>query len=324
MCHGRLLRIAATTVFLAAIAVVSCETPAVEGLTLASTSASPLPSAPQLPSAPKLPDTSQLPSTLTTLPNSAPLPTVLAPSGATEQLSTALHTSGGPKALARSGVPRQPSTAPAGDPLPLGSRSSWDSNALTPSGEGRLGRQGDHQRRIAKVHRLRALLSRLRGCLSRLRGVERRVLVLRAGTNGRRPRSRRWIARHLKISLGKEHRIERRAVQRLRLLARNTGCASGGSHPGAGLPGGIIGNFGGPLTAGFAQLHTPGKKTGRDSTGSPSDRLLPTVEPPSPNFPGPASSGPGTGFTVLIVVLVILFSVLVGGAAFVRESRRSL
>jgi hypothetical protein len=72
---------------------------------------------------------------------------------------------------------------------------------------------------------LAVAVSELRGCLSALSGLERRFLALRAGLNGQGPRSRRAVARRLGISTSGAGRVERRALQKLRVAARTRGCA---------------------------------------------------------------------------------------------------
>jgi DNA-binding CsgD family transcriptional regulator len=92
------------------------------------------------------------------------------------------------------------------------------------------------------TRQLRALLARLRGCFYALPRRERRVLVLRAGLNGRRPHSRAEIARRLRMSPKNVGRVERRALRRLRRTARTDGCGSvtGGGRSGAATTGEVL------------------------------------------------------------------------------------
>jgi hypothetical protein len=71
---------------------------------------------------------------------------------------------------------------------------------------------------------LREAVTRLTPCFGRLAGLERRVLVLRFGLNGRLPLSRTGVARALHISPGAARRAELHALSSLDGASR-TGCA---------------------------------------------------------------------------------------------------
>jgi hypothetical protein len=77
----------------------------------------------------------------------------------------------------------------------------------------------------AADRRLRALVKRLHGCLSLISPGSQRLLALRAGGAGSAPLSPRRTAGALHFSLGKEARVERRALASLEVVGRS-GCGA--------------------------------------------------------------------------------------------------
>jgi hypothetical protein len=94
---------------------------------------------------------------------------------------------------------------------------------------GTRGGRGGGALRGAAIERLAEALGQFEGCFYGLSGNERRVLTMRAGLGGRRPRSRSEVAGRLNTSTGQVRRTERSALLQLDSLAQSTGCAAGGA-----------------------------------------------------------------------------------------------
>jgi hypothetical protein len=86
--------------------------------------------------------------------------------------------------------------------------------------------RGEALRNKRSDRRLRRFVLQQRGCLAALPPAERRVIVLRAGLDADRPRSRRRVAQVLDRSLRRVATAERRGVRRLHGLARERRCAA--------------------------------------------------------------------------------------------------
>ena len=95
------------------------------------------------------------------------------------------------------------------------------------AGERSSGRSRGERRR-ARERKFRARVERLRGCFGALSDRERRVLTLRAGLGGERPRSRGRVADELGVGRREVRSTERRALRRLGAANRAGGCGSGG------------------------------------------------------------------------------------------------
>lgn len=98
-------------------------------------------------------------------------------------------------------------------------------------------RRATAKRRRAYEKRLRTTVKRARGCLFRVAPLDRRVLSLRGGVDGR-ARSRAATARRLRISQARVARAERRG---LRTLRRGCGGAGGGIAAGVSVAAGNSG-----------------------------------------------------------------------------------
>src|SRR6185503_1198513 len=80
------------------------------------------------------------------------------------------------------------------------------------------------------IAELQNALSLLQGCFYGLSGRERRVLNMRAGLGGARPRTRTYVAHRLGTTRANVRRIEQNGLLTLEGLADTTACAAG---PGA-------------------------------------------------------------------------------------------
>jgi hypothetical protein len=239
MRQGRLRRIAAASVFLA-VAVGASETQAI-GLELAAVTT---PGAAEAPSLPKLPSVFT-PAAVPQAPSLPKLPTPSAAPGV--PTAPSLAQSPLPSRLPSAPAPSSATTQAAGVPSLSFPRSSSIGTGQGPAGitnytnnathhatgarlasvrKRELDRARARERRRASARRLRAVLARLEGCFYALSRLERRVLVLRAGLNGRRAHSRSGVARRLNISRRGVRRTERRGLRRLRAAARRDGCAT--------------------------------------------------------------------------------------------------
>jgi hypothetical protein len=169
-------------------------------------------------------------------------------SGAAGQrtLQSALGGSAGPSsstAPPSGGGPSSAGTAGTGAPgaSPLAAAAPGSVAALLGDLVG-AGKGGGGRVRGASLRQLRAALGELRGCFYGLTRLERRVLILRAGLDGRRPHSRSQVADRLNRSPGQIRRAERGALSRLDVLARTDGCAgSAGGGVVTNILGGAIG-----------------------------------------------------------------------------------
>jgi hypothetical protein len=147
---------------------------------------------------------------------------------------------------------------------------------------------------------------RLSACIGALPGLERRVLVLRAGLEGRRPRSRGSTARRLGISLRRTAAAERGGLRRLHRAERSSACAaparSGPVAPSRALAGA-------PLLAGLlGSAAAPGATApaARDNSGvSPASASAPPQAAGAGALARPAS-GAGSGRLPPFVIVVAL------------------
>ncbi len=95
-------------------------------------------------------------------------------------------------------------------------------------------RQRQRRRDEKERKELKAALVPLTGCFDGLSGLERRVLNMRAGLNGRRGHSRREVARRLNTSPEQVSGVERSAPGKLRALGEVSGCGGGRASGGGG------------------------------------------------------------------------------------------
>jgi hypothetical protein len=320
MGQGRLRRIAAALVFVSVAvgggetAAIGLELPAVSspGPTTPSLPKLPSPSAPaaipQAPSLPKLPSSSTDVSVAPLLsgapslpsPPSAPAPAgeIRLPGGSASlpsPRSSSTVTARGPSGMA---------AMPGSSQLPASrvdhaKKAGGYGLASNLAGLSRRGRDRARARERRKdARRLRAILSKLEGCFYALSRLERRVLVLRAGLDGRRPHSRSGVAKRLNISRKGVRRTERRGLRRLRRAARSDGCAVRARASGAGdVP---LGGFIGPVAA----LEPVASRTAA-SIGAPApSEFLRRGEAaePAPSSPFPNLDGGGSGASGWLVV----------------------
>lgn len=144
-------------------------------------------------------------------------------------------------------------------------------------------------RRAARERRFRRSVHRLSGCIDALPDLERRVLVLRAGLEGRRPHSRGPTAKRLGISLRRTAAAERGGLRRLRRAERSSGCAApAGSGPaassrapaGAPVVAGLLGSAAAPGATAAAPRNNSGVSSASASAppkAAGSGRLPPLV-----------------------------------------------
>jgi hypothetical protein len=168
----------------------------------------------------------------------------------------------------------------------------------------------------ASPKQLRAVLEHLEGCMPALPAVDRQVISMRAGVNGK-PMTRPQIGAQLGMSRETVRQTERRALNRLQYAAANTNCAGAvvGPFDAAGI-GNLIPQllFAGPvpvngstrmLAAGSSDPFTPVRGVvGRSA---------------SPLFDLGGSGGSGPAWA--IILFTVLFSVSI--AALTRELRSS-
>jgi hypothetical protein len=170
-----------------------------------------------------------------------------------------------------------PATALAPAAAPTGSGSAVVGTGLAaapgPATEEAVRRRTAREERRRRV--LTRLVDRLAPCVASLPAVERRVVALRTGRagSGRGPQSPERIARRLAVSRDRVVRIERRAVRRLRTLARS-GCearaaAISAAEGGASSAGAGGGGTGGTGAAGAGAGAATGAVAGEQAERSP-------------------------------------------------------
>jgi hypothetical protein len=323
----------------ASVAVVAGETTAT-GFELPSTPT--LPSAPQTLTAPSLPTAPALPSapqtlSVPTLP-SAPLPSAPhAPSASMLPTAPTLSSSSPPPSVApelrgtsSAGAPKPPLTGAGQPPTSPGyqlprSTVSYVSGARAASRQhGRRDDGKSKKRRFVSTRRLRRALTRLRGCFYALNRRERRVLVLRAGLNGRHALSRRGVAKRLRISRKRVGRIERRALHRLRAAARSDGCATGVRNRPEAQAG--VSRFVG--ASGIVQALQPAEfsvpafqPASRSPEGAIQSPLGRRLDPPSASQPSPGDGG-GAGTTAAWALAILLIIAMIEVRAFLKLRRQ--
>jgi hypothetical protein len=183
--------------------------------------------------------------------------------------------------------------------------------------------QRDRQTSAARARKrdraLRRDVLRLQGCLASVPRAERRVLVLRAGVGGPRPRSRARVARITHLRRARVALLERRGLRRLRALGRSGGCAvsTAGTKATVGaLPVGGSSQGAGPAPRGQVLAeHSSGSAKPSKSSGEGSKQSveLPIAAP---------QSGPGGGSLDLTLVIIPL-ALAILGFVLVREVRRT-
>jgi hypothetical protein len=180
----------------------------------------------------------------------------------------------------------------------------------------------------AVILQLQAALSDLQGCFYGLSGRERRVLTMRAGLNGGRPRSRSFVAKRLGTTRGNVRQIEQNALFTLDGLAISTGCASG---PGAAAA--VADGFISPTELARApQLVTLADPAYQGAGQSQFTRLgtVPKLAPglPAPRFGQASRSGALWALQLLVVMLGFGLVGIVRGApaisAWLRVKREGL
>jgi DNA-binding CsgD family transcriptional regulator len=169
----------------------------------------------------------------------------------------------------------------------------------------------------ASPKQLRAVLEHLDGCMPALPAIDRQVISMRAGVNGK-PMTRPQIGARLGMSRETVRQTERRALNRLQYAAANTNCAGAvvGPFDAAGI-GNLIPQllFAGPVpvngSSGLLAAGSPGPFTQVrgivDRSASPLFAL--------------GGSGGGSGPAWAIILFTVLFSVSI--AALTRELRSS-
>ena len=129
--------------------------------------------------------------------------------------------------------------------------------------------RSDSFRRTASQRRLRRVLERHGDCLTTLPAVARRIVLMRVGADGRRPLSRRQVARRLDIPVSRVVESERGAIRKLR-----TGAASCSSGTSSGeistvvLPGAVPGVDAGSAARGLGALMAGGPDAARAATSA--------------------------------------------------------
>jgi DNA-binding CsgD family transcriptional regulator len=240
--------------------------------------------------------------------------------GATPGSSAGAGSGGGPSSSGPAGT--SGSGAGAGDASPLAAAAPGSVASLLSDLVGGIGRAG--RVRGAGLRQLRAVLGELRGCFYGLTRLERRVLILRVGLDGRRPHSRSQVADRLNRSSGQIRRTERNALKRLDVLARTEGCAG---SAGGGLLTSIVGGSIGPAelaaVPGLVAFGNPGDQGLRLVRFT---RLGAAPELLSPRRPldlgdGPASSGAWT-IQLLAIMLMIGLAGLMRAAWVGRPAPR--
>jgi hypothetical protein len=342
MRQGRFRRIAAGLVFLS-VALVAEETPAI-GLEQPGL---PIPVAAEAPAVSTLVDS---PVSLPTLPSlSTPplavLPGVSTPPSALGSSVASQKPSGSPslvstRSSATGGGQVPPSKAPTGLSMAASPSKPVHGGVVNYEARARFAayhKRGRHfvkvrARRRADTRRLRAAVGRLKGCFYALSRRERRVIVLRAGLNGRRPHLRSQVARRMNISQRDVRRTERRALRRLRVTARRDGCAAGADdgRTHAASQTRLVG-----LVEKAAASQPIGSRIPTQSLGlsAPSDlyrQTLPDEPPPrSQRVPGLARGSGGSGDDWVVVaaswgmaLLLIMFLIgFFGGLIRVRRQK---
>jgi hypothetical protein len=263
-----------------------------------------LPAQPQVPQAPSLPALPAPQAPAVPLPKSpAPLPAL--PSAGGHGTPAPARPGSAPQsvadAVAANGVALAPRSPGAAGPSRGGTDSAGRTVATTPQRRAAA-------RRGARERRFRRSVRRLSGCIGALPGLERRVLVLRAGLEGRRPHSRGFTARRLGISLRRTAAAERGGLRRLRRVERSSGCAApAGTGTGAatrdralaGAP--ILAGLLGPAIAPGAAPAAP-----RDASGvSPSSASSPpqAAGAGAPARPTAAADADSPGLPLLLLTL---------------------
>jgi hypothetical protein len=136
--------------------------------------------------------------------------------------------------------------------------------------------RSDHFKRSRSQKRLQRALEEHGGCLTRLSSTQRRLVLLRVGVDGKRPLSRRRVARRLDMSLKRLVREERRAISRLTgsgacsAASDEAGAADGGAAIDAGSAARGLGALlaGDPAGALSATTSAQGEVAGARASGS--------------------------------------------------------
>ena len=137
-------------------------------------------------------------------------------------------------------------------------------------------RRSDRFTRTASQRRLRRVLERHGSCLARLPAARRRIVLLRVGVEGRRPLSRREVARRLDIPADRVAAEERAAVRRLRSTEGGCSGGDGGLEGSTGGSGGLLAGVG-AIDAGAAARGLGALLAG-DLAGSSSAGVAPRNE----------------------------------------------
>lgn len=138
------------------------------------------------------------------------------------------------------------------------------------------GARGAAARQRLQQQQTREIVQLLAGCLATLPGKERLLLELLSGVDVPHALTRGQVAAALHIRSAKVPRLERRAIARLRVLARTTGCASTAqsaptmelaSYMVAAVPGSVETASGGVKAARYAKAPAEGSAASKGASG---------------------------------------------------------
>ena len=192
-----------------------------------------------------------------------------------------------------------------------GSRAAVDVAAASPTAGARPRSKRARRAEAAARYRTRLrLVRRLRGCLDELRPVGGRLLVLRYGIGGSRPRTPARVARTLRLSEKGYTRVHRRAIRRLVSVSRNTGCRDSGIAPGLLVYAQVQSGMGVRDPAAATVASTAAGGSGQADEGEESGVLGESAEggsgDPSPGLALPLADEPGDVPYLLAIGLLIL------------------
>lgn len=127
------------------------------------------------------------------------------------------------------------------------------------------------QKKLKRV--LERVLERSTGCFGRLSDVARKVVILRVGTGGARPLSRRQVAARLDVSSTRVANLEQDAVRDLRRLNTSDECSTGAGVAGDAGAGDSRSGSGGATTGGADIRSAGGSQAALGSTSGAADEL---------------------------------------------------
>ncbi len=173
--------------------------------------------------------------------------------------------------------------------------------------------------RLSKPERARRLkliaaVRRLEGCLGNLPDRLRLVLELSTGIDTTRALSPASVAAFLHVRVGQIPRLERQALQRLRLAARADACGGARDVP-SGLP--VLGGFGPPLGSGVATGGVEGVRYAKSPSPAPSGLGEKRSSPGIDTLLG--INAPPAASEAWLVILVVLPGVLLVAFLFADQ-----